>query len=197
MEENKSTELTLKEYIEGKQKEFDEYKAKVDAIETEFDLKEMEQELIKEMEVEDERLNNVEYVLGSDTIFDGKTYSKTTVCKLICEQLNKLEVNWSYTVGYFQMHKFWKSSPEAVNYKVLDSTLRSLQQLKFKGYEDWKSILVINEYFKENHEEYTKDMGVAMFLSQKHQAILDRLKLVSKNSIDEQDVELIDAQQAK
>lgn len=195
MELNKTTEEKLQDYLQKLQADVDAYKEKVYAVETVAELEQMEEELMKEYDADQEHTKNARYKLNDKVVYEGKTYSKSAVSGMVLTQLNKIEVNWSLTLGYFQLYNFWKQNQDEVTYGQLDSTLRSLQQLKFKGYDDWKSILIINEYFKFNHDEYTRDMATSMAIMQKHNHILDRLKLIQGGNVeDENNVAFIDAQ---
>lgn len=177
----KTTAEKLQEMYEQMRTEIKEYTEEVSKIDNVEGLEEKEQELIKLMDENDERIKNTSYKLQDAVIFGGKLYTKAAVSKFINEQFDKLEVNWQMTLGIFQLYDFWKKNQEEISYAILDSTLRTLQQLKFKGYQDMRNILIINEYFKFNHEEYTKDLAKTTLLAEKHNALIDRMKLISKN----------------
>ena len=100
--------------------------------------------------------------------------------------INKNEVQWQYTLGLYQLCRFWKNtSNEVITYGQLDSTLRILEQQKFRGFDEWRNILLVNEYMKALHEDYTKDLAVQIALSQKHNSILERMDLIGKVTTDE------------
>lgn len=179
------TKTPEQEYYDELQNQLDEFKKKLDDITDEEELKQLEADIIKEYEENDEHLKTVEYALQDGVKYDKKTYLKATVAKYICDMLNKLEIGWQMTLGMYQMYQLWQSVPEKLTYYELDSTLRTLDQLKFKGFQEWTKILVINEYFKYNHTEYSKDMAQMVFIANKHNAILDRIKLVTKTDIPE------------
>lgn len=182
METQKEINEAVQELFKKMDSEINEYKKVIDGIDDVTELKEKEQELIKEMEKNDERLKSVRYKLPEMTQFEKSTYTKATVSKYIINQLKKMEVGWQLTLGYHILANIWKSMPSEVDYGTLDSTLRTLQQLKFKGPDDWKSILVINEYFKAVHSEYTSDLAIATALAEKHNAILNRMDLIAKKN---------------
>lgn len=182
MNTQKNTEEKIQEKIKKLQAEVGSYNAEVAKINDMKTLQDMEQELIKQMNENDEYLKTVKYKLSEGTVFDGKEYKKSVVAGMILTQLNKMEANWQMTLGYYNMYQIWKSVPDEVEFTTLDATLRTLQQLKFKGMDDWKSILIINEYFKFNHEAYTDDLVRAQVLSEKHNTIMDRMQLVAKES---------------
>lgn len=177
---NQTTTEKLQALYEQMREEIKEYSEMVSELNSVEELEEKEKELIKLMEENDEYIKSVKYKLQDAVVFNGKFYTKSAVSKFINEQFDKLEVNWQMSLGIFQLYDFWKNTPDEIPYGTLDSTLRTLQQLKFKGYQDMRNILIINEYFKFNHEEYTKDLAKTSLLAEKHNTLIDRLKLISK-----------------
>ena len=51
-----------------------------------------------------------------------------------------------------------------------------LGQVKYKGFNEWKEILVINEYASKCREAYALDTAWLYYLSNKHNMILDKLE---------------------
>ena len=95
--------------------------------------------------------------------------------------MNRSEVDWQFTLGLFQLVKLWKEKDlQTIDYNAFDSTLRLLNNLKFKGFSDWRNILAVNEYMKGCHEPYSIDTAYMIFLNQKHQEILNRITLLQK-----------------
>ena len=75
----------------------------------------------------------------------------------------------------------------SVAYKVFDSTLRILNQVKYKGPQEWKDMLAVNKFLAECHADYTLDTNFNVLISKKHNCILERYELVQKenNVVDE------------
>lgn len=164
-------------------KELKEFKAKVDTITDPDELQRMEDEVMREMDENDAYVRNVKYDLAKGVDYDGEHFSVGEIRNKIISFLNRSEVEWSYTLGLYQLVKFWKTKEETtITYPVYDSTLRILNTLKFKGFNDWKDILVVNEFFKGNHENYLKDTALVVFASQKHNTIVSRMDELSKKS---------------
>ena len=144
--------------------------AQMDELEKELDK--FEEEIMKEHDEVDAYLRTVQYQLPDSAIFDGEKYSLNDITKLIVYFINKREVEWKYTLGLYQLVKFWKSqNPTIIDYGVYDSTLRILNQNTFKGYQEWKDILACNEYLKSAHESFSKDTSWLIFVSEKHNMI--------------------------
>ena len=172
---------TAMEQAQRLQKEVDEYKAYVDTLDDPKALEDEEKKCIAELEEFDKYIKGVTYDIPADVVFEGKRYSRSDVAGKILYFISKNEVTWQYTLGLYQLCQFWKNTAETkLTYGQLDSTLRLLDQQKFRGYEEWRDILLVNEYMKALHEAYTKDLALQIAASQKHNAVLERIDLTSK-----------------
>ena len=94
-----------------------------------------EQELMVLMNENEEHLKSVQYSVAEEAEYDNTLYNKKTVCGMITDFIASQEVEWSYTLGLFELCKIWKSCPETIQYHAYDSTLRILGGQKFKGIE--------------------------------------------------------------
>lgn len=178
---NELKKKTYKEVAEELEKALEEFKVEVSNVMDVEVLNKMEEDLMTEQKTADEYIKSVKYSLPDAAEFDGEKHTKNDIAKLIVSFLNRSEVDWSYTLGLFQLVKIWKTKDlKDIDYGAYDSTLRLLNNLKFKGYSDWHDILAINEYMKGCHEPYSIDTSYLIFLNQKHQAIMDRTTLISK-----------------
>ena len=172
---------TYKEVAEELEVALNEFKEELGKINDAGTLNKMEEELMNEQKEADEYIKNVEYTLPDATEYDGERFTKNAVAKLVVDFLNRSEVDWQFTLGLFQLVQLWKSKDlKTIAYNEFDSTLRLLNNLKFKGYTDWRNILAVNEYMKGCHEPYSIDTSYLIYLSQKHQAIMDRATLIQK-----------------
>lgn len=136
--------------------------------------------LVESMNAYDEYLNGVTYELPRSIEYGGKNYMKNTIANRIVDFVNKMEVEWQYTLGMYQMVEFWKNVEYSVEYKVYDSTLRILGQVKYKGYDEWKDILAINDFLSVPQELYARDNIYMVYLSQMHNSILNRMDALNK-----------------
>lgn len=147
---------------------------------TEEDLLKKEQDVIKELNDYDNYLNKVEYELPKEHVFGDENnrekYTRNDIAKKIIYFFSKMEVEFQYTLGMYQLVNLWKGNIEKINYKAYDSTLRCLGGLKFKGYNEWKDILAVHDYLSECHEAYKMDLAWYLYLSTKHNAIMDIMK---------------------
>lgn len=161
------------------EKKVEEYKEYIKDMTVE-ELKQEEQFIIEIIEAYEKKLHEKEYELGKKCKFEDKTYLAKVVWGYIRDILNKREVEYSYTLGLYQLYRYWENPGETIKYPVLDSTLRTLQsQDRFKGISEWEKILVINEYFKQNNSDMTLDYLQDIFYAHLHSSILDKLKIDS------------------
>lgn len=159
---------------EDKQKElkaiYDEF---VKSLEdkTEAELRELEQQVIKESDEYQTNLNTMMFDLPS------KDYAE--VAKSIHLLLNKHTAQWQYTLGLVTMYEFWDEvkRPKEVNYPTLDGTLRTLGQLSFTGYDEWKAVITINNYFEPMRPKYVDATNLIYLNAEKHNAVMDKLKI--------------------
>ena len=170
---------TAQEMAERLQKEVDAYKELVSTKETQEELDELEREIMKEMDVYDEYIKGIRYTLPENTVFEGKTYTRSAVADKITYFISKIEQTWQYVLGLYELCKYWKSNESEIAFGPLDSTLRLLDQCKFQGMTEWRDILVVNEYMKALHEQYAKDTTHHIALAQRHNAIIQQRDLIT------------------
>lgn len=150
-----------------------------------------EQELMSLMNENDTHLRTVVYPVSEEVTYDGTLVNKKTACNMIVDFIASQEVEWSYTLGLFELCKIWKSCPETIQYHAYDSTLRILGGMKYKGYESWRKILTINEFLGSCHEEYMRDTAYMLYLSNLHNIVIDALKKFNPDVVEEsQEVEM-------
>lgn len=171
--------------------ELDAYVKQVNEIMDVEGLLALEQELMKEAQEYEAYLKTVVYKLPDDCEFKNQRYTRVQVAKFIVAALSRLEVEWQYTLGLDDLFDLWGNKDFVeISQGAFDSTLRLLNQLKYKGRTDIREILVVNEYLSQCHNEYSLDTAWNILISEKHNAIMDRVKLIQReqNVIDEQEV---------
>jgi hypothetical protein len=168
---------TYDEMLTAIQADLAEYNNTVGAFATVDECVAEEQVLMASMDEIQQRLDEVTYELPANVEYDGKKYSKKDVTAKIIYMLNKLEVKWEQTLGLYQLVTMWKSEDfKQIPYRVYDSTLRCLNQVSFKGLQEWTDILVINAYLAQCHNEYSLDTGALLYLSECHNVVMDSMK---------------------
>ena len=154
-----------------------EYTALVEAIETEEELLDKEKDLMLIMDEYEAYMKNVEYELDDRCTFDGQEYTKKAVFDKIISFLDNQELAWEHVYGVYNLIKIWKNKDlEKISYGAYDSTLRILNTIKYRGFENWKSIQTINEYLSNCHLEYARDTSYIIYVSKLHNAVMDAQK---------------------
>ena len=163
----------IQELLEG---DVQNFIVQVTELSEEAEVIAAEEEIMAAMNENDAHLRNVVYDVAEEVEYDGQLYNKKTACAMIADFIATQEVEWSYTLGMYELCKLWKACPETIQYHAYDSTLRILGGLKYKGVESWKKILTINEYLGSCHDEYVKDTAYMIYLSNMHNVVIDALK---------------------
>ena len=93
--------------------------------------------------------------------------------------LNKQSVQWQYALTYVAMFDFWdpEKQPKEVAYAMLDSTLRTLGQLQFTGYNEWCAVIAINKYFEAVQEDYVNVTESVYDVASKHNVVMEAMEL--------------------
>ena len=153
------------------------YTEQVDGYNTIEECTSEEQRIMDLMKEHEAILNDIKYTLPNEVFYEGKRYSKKDVSTKILYFLNKIEVKWSYTLGLKQLYDLWKSEEfKEIPYRVYDTTLRTLDQITYKGHTEWDDILIVNEYLSGMHNEYSLDTGMLGYLSEMHNMLMNRMK---------------------
>lgn len=183
MEENKelttNEQVSIQDLSKQYEQEVEAHKKDLESIDDVDKLLQMEQDIIKEQDELTKVLFDKTYKLPTRLTWDEKEYSINQIGKKIVGLLNKIEIQFSYTLGYYQVGKFWMHPVRNINYNTLDTTLRILgNDLKFKGIQEWEDILIINEFFRSTNDEYTRDLLKNILYANKHNNIVDRLQML-------------------
>lgn len=169
---------TPQQFAERLQKQLDEYKSQVANIKTKEGLDDEEKLCNDELDKYEAYLKETAYVLAESVDYDGTHFTKRDITTAILYFLNKVEVKWDYTLGLYELSKLWRNNIEQITFHQMDSTLRTLDQVQFKGYKEWKDILAINEFFKNNNDEFSIDTAGLIYLHQRHNAVMDQQELI-------------------
>lgn len=153
-----------------------EFRVTMEEMAEEAEVLAKEEEIMQLMNENDAHLRTVVYPVSEEVTFDGTTVNKKTACGMIVDFIATQEVEWSYTLGLFELCKIWKAMPETIQYHAYDSTLRILGGMKYKGMESWRKILTVNEFLSSCHEEYMRDTSFMLYLSNLHNIVIDALK---------------------
>lgn len=156
-----------------KQKELQEFKDSLKG-KTLDELHELEKQLIKDADENDVKVANMEFDLPEENY--------KIAAEAIQKLLDKQEVQWQYALAMVAIYDFWdpNKKPGKIGYPMLDSTLRTLGDLRLKGYAEWAAIVAINTYFGPLRETYGEALEVTYDISAKHDAVLNAITELSK-----------------
>lgn len=164
------------------------YTAHVLTIDTKEACLEEEKTLIDAINEFETSLKTVEYSLADGATFDNQNFNRKTMNSFVVDSLNLTEVEWSYTLGIYELIKLWETKDlEKVPYHAYDSTLRVLNTCKFRGKEQCKKILAVNVYLSNCHTEYVADTSYMIYLSSLHNALVEQINSFDK--VEDGDVE--------
>jgi len=154
-----------------KQKELEEYKKLINSKNLEEVLA-IEKEVIAEADNLNEKIQKYEFNLSKNGYKEA--------AEAIRYFLNLQAVTWQYTVGMITMYDFWNPNlfRKKVLYPMFDGTLRTLGELKFTGYKEWKYVVAINDYFKDIRDEYAELTEEIWDNAAKHNIICDRIQIL-------------------
>ena len=145
------------------------------------ELRKLEQDLIKQAEENDEYTSKLEFDIPSENYFD--------VANAIRMILNKKTVEWRFTLGLVSMYDFWnpQERPAKISYPMLDSTLRTLGEMQFTGYNEWAAVVIVNKYFEKLRQGYVDATEKIYDIAAQHSAVIDELKLKDPTFANEMD----------
>lgn len=135
------------------------------------ELKAIEQEIIAEADKTDVEVKESKFKLPK------KNYD--AVAGIVREFLNKQTITWQYTVAYVALYEFWDPEKFAkeISYPVLDATLQMLGQLQFTGYDEWKKVITLVDYFKPLDENYAEMTEKIYIVANKHNSVIEAIQL--------------------
>lgn len=170
--------LDYNQIIEEYTQMVEDYKKYISSM-TKEELQEEEKRIVPIMEEYDKQVKEKVYELADRVEFQGRTYTRSQIGYKIVKILSRYECEYKFTLGLFQMAKWWESPLTVIDYSTLDSTLRVLgnPSIKYKGPKEWESILAINAYFESCNDEYKRDMLKTYMFAERHSALLDALQL--------------------
>jgi hypothetical protein len=145
------------------------------------ELKQMEQDIIKKAEEIDKETSNLEFEMPKENYKEAATGIRM--------MLNKKTVEWRFALGMVAMFDFWDPDvrSKTIKYPMLDSTLRTLGELQFTGYNEWASVVAVNKYFEGLRQQYVDATEKIYDIAAQHSAIIDELKIKDPNFANEID----------
>lgn len=151
------------------QKELNEFSKKLEGKTLE-ELRKEEQDFIKVMDENDKKLSETKFKVPEDNF--------GIVGGFIAELLEKQEVQWQFATALVVITDFWKAKekPAEIPFATLDSTMRILGEMKYKGYKEWTAIVAINKYMEPLSKEYVQATSQPFDDATKHDAIVKAIQ---------------------
>ena len=125
--------------------------------------------IIEESKELDAEVANIKYDLDDN----GQTGSFEAIRYF----LNKQEVQWNYTLGIIELYEFFNVKQKTINFATLDTVLRMLGSLKFTGYDEWKKVSLVNDYFTSVAQDYRDLTDEIYNIGERYDAVDGQLKM--------------------
>lgn len=154
-----------------------EFQATIATVETDEELKKLEEELMEVMKANDAVIAQTSYELPADCTSYNQNFTRRTIADIIADFITSVEYEYQYIPGLLGLVKVWKDKNLAnIPYGAYDSTLRVLNQQKYRGYNNWINICAVNEFLSSCHAEYVRDTAYLIYLADRHNIIMDQQK---------------------
>ena len=145
---------------------------------TEEQLLKIEQELIAEQDKHAKERNTKAFKMPS------KNYKEAALA--IRGSLNTMTVQWQYALALKTMYEFFdpEKKPAEIQFPMLDSTLRQLSNANLTGYDQWKNVVIVSDYFEPIREDYADTAAQVYVDAEKHNIVVNQLQLFkTKNEV--------------
>ena len=136
---------------------------------TEEQLRELAAKLIEESKELDARVSQTEYKLatkGQKDAFEAIKYF-----------LNTQKVKWNYALGIITIYEYFDQAQKNITFAMLDTVLRLLGSLEFTGYDEWKKVSLVNDYFTSVAQDYRDLTDEIYNIGERYAAVDGQLKM--------------------
>lgn len=113
----------------------------------------------------------------SETTYDLPVAKQKAVFDNINYFIDKQSVKWNYALGIITIYEFFDKKQTQITYALLDTTLRMLGSLEFKGYAEWKKVVAINDYFSGIAESYREITDRILDSAERYSMVEQQLEL--------------------
>lgn len=136
---------------------------------TEEQLNALAATLIEESKELDETVSKTEYKLptkGQKDAFEAIKYF-----------LNTQKVKWNYALGIITLYEYFDQAQKTITFAMLDTVLRLLGSLEYTGYDEWKKVSLVNDYFTPVAVDYRDLTDKIYDLGERYAAVDGQLKM--------------------
>lgn len=149
-------------------KELSDFKKSLTEM-TEEQLRELAAKLIEDSKELDARVSKTEYTLptkGQKDAFEAIKYF-----------LNTQKVKWNYALGIITIYEYFDQAQKTVTFAMLDTVLRLLGSLEYTGYDEWKRVSLVNDYFTPVAQDYRDLTDEIYNIGERYAAVDGQLKM--------------------
>lgn len=149
-------------------KELSDFKKSLTEM-TEEQLRELAAKLVEESKELDSRVSQTEYTLptkGQKDAFEAIKYF-----------LNTQKVKWNYALGIITIYEYFDQAQKTITFAMLDTVLRLLGSLEFTGYDEWKKVSLVNDYFTPVAQDYRDLTDEIYNIGERYAAVDGQLKM--------------------
>lgn len=149
-------------------KELSDFKKSLTEM-TEEQLRELAAKLVDESKELDARVSQTEYTLpskGQKDAFEAIKYF-----------LNTQKVKWNYALGIITIYEYFDQAQKTITFAMLDTVLRLLGSLEFTGYDEWKKVSLVNDYFTPVAQDYRDLTDEIYNIGERYAAVDGQLKM--------------------
>lgn len=149
-------------------KELSDFKKSLTEM-TEEQLRELAAKLVEESKELDGRVSQTEYTLpskGQKDAFEAIKYF-----------LNTQKVKWNYALGIITIYEYFDQAQKTITFAMLDTVLRLLGSLEFTGYDEWKKVSLVNDYFTPVAQDYRDLTDEIYNIGERYAAVDGQLKM--------------------
>lgn len=149
-------------------KELSDFKKSLTEM-TEEQLRELAAKLVEESKELDGRVSQTEYTLptkGQKDAFEAIKYF-----------LNTQKVKWNYALGIITIYEYFDQAQKTISFAMLDTVLRLLGSLEFTGYDEWKKVSLVNDYFTPVAQDYRDLTDEIYNIGERYAAVDGQLKM--------------------
>ena len=149
-------------------KELSDFKKSLTEM-TEEQLRELAAKLVEESKELDGRVSQTEYTLptkGQKDAFEAIKYF-----------LNTQKVKWNYALGIITIYEYFDQAQKTITFAMLDTVLRLLGSLEFTGYDEWKKVSLVNDYFTSVAQDYRDLTDEIYNIGERYAAVDGQLKM--------------------
>jgi hypothetical protein len=136
---------------------------------TEEQLRDLAAKLIEESKELDARVSQTEYKLA--------TKGQKDAFEAIKDFLNTQKVKWNYALGIITIYEYFDQAQKNITFAMLDTVLRLLGSLEFTGYDEWKKVSLVNDYFTSVAQDYRDLTDEIYNIGERYAAVDGQLKM--------------------